>query len=180
MRKEVTAITLSALCLTAVEMTLAAEGFFDEAPVLEVKPVYETVQITRPREACWKQTVRRERGKGTDSYTPMVAGAIVGGVIGNQFGRGRGKDAMTVAGAVLGASVGRDLKKRRHGGRYRVSEERCEWVDSIQEREELVGYDVVYEYRGKVFQTRTATHPGKWIEVEVQVEPAGKYAANAY
>ena len=34
----------------------------------------------------------------------VLGGAIIGGVIGNQFGSGSGKDAMTVLGAILGAN----------------------------------------------------------------------------
>jgi surface antigen len=43
-------------------------------------------------------------------------GAIAGGIIGNQFGRGSGKVAATMAGAVIGGivgnSIGRDLDAR--------------------------------------------------------------------
>lgn len=34
----------------------------------------------------------------------VLGGAIIGGVIGNQFGSGQGKDAMTILGAILGAN----------------------------------------------------------------------------
>ena len=171
MRTALTAATMSITVLAAADATVAAEGFYDKAPVLEAEPIYETVRVTQPQRQCREVRVRHGGGLRTDSYTPVVAGAIVGGVIGNQFGRGRGKNAMTVAGAVLGATVGRDFRKRRPAGRRYVIEERCEWVDSIHEREELVGYDVVYEYQGKQFQTRTDAHPGKWMEVEVHLEP---------
>lgn len=38
-----------------------------------------------------------------------VVGAIAGGVIGNQFGRGGGKVAATLAGAVVGGIVGNEI-----------------------------------------------------------------------
>lgn len=63
---------------------------------------------------CWREPV------GSRSYTPEIAGAIVGGAIGNQFGSGSGRDIATVAGAALGGSVGHDYKNRYHGGNYRV------------------------------------------------------------
>ena len=34
----------------------------------------------------------------------VLGGSIIGGVIGNQFGSGQGKDAMTILGAILGAN----------------------------------------------------------------------------
>ena len=45
-----------------------------------------------------------------------VAGAVVGGIIGHQFGRGSGKVAATFAGAVIGGivgnAIGKDLDER--------------------------------------------------------------------
>lgn len=41
-----------------------------------------------------------------------LAGAVIGGVIGHQFGGGRGKDVATVAGAAGGAMAGREIEKR--------------------------------------------------------------------
>lgn len=39
------------------------------------------------------------------SDTESLAGAVAGGVIGNQFGKGDGKTAMTVLGAIVGGNV---------------------------------------------------------------------------
>jgi len=44
----------------------------------------------------------------TNSATNELFGAILGGAIGNQFGNGDGKDAMTIFGALLGASMAND------------------------------------------------------------------------
>ena len=41
--------------------------------------------------------------------TGTVVGAIAGGVIGNQFGRGGGRVASTLAGAVVGGIVGNEI-----------------------------------------------------------------------
>jgi surface antigen len=40
-----------------------------------------------------------------------VAGAVVGGIIGHQFGKGRGKAVATFAGAVIGGIVGNAIGK---------------------------------------------------------------------
>ena len=48
------------------------------------------------------------QGTGDGSATNEIIGAIFGGVIGNQFGEGDGKDAMTLAGMFLGASLAHD------------------------------------------------------------------------
>jgi len=41
-----------------------------------------------------------------------VGGAVVGGLLGNQVGGGRGKDLMTVVGAVGGGFAGNEIEKR--------------------------------------------------------------------
>jgi uncharacterized protein YcfJ len=38
-------------------------------------------------------------------------------------------------------------------------------------KEEVVGYDVAYKYRGSVFHTQMADHPGNKIKVKVTVDP---------
>ena len=51
---------------------------------------------------------RVRQGTGDGSATNEIIGAIFGGAIGNQFGEGDGKDAMTLAGIFLGASLAHD------------------------------------------------------------------------
>jgi len=51
---------------------------------------------------------RVHQGVGDGSATNEIIGAIFGGAIGNQFGEGDGKDAMTLAGMFLGASLAHD------------------------------------------------------------------------
>lgn len=48
----------------------------------------------------------------------IVGGAVVGGLLGNQVGGGRGKDVATVAGAVGGAVAGNEIEKRAGSTRY--------------------------------------------------------------
>ena len=47
-------------------------------------------------------------GKGQGTAADAIAGAIIGGVLGNQVGGGKGKDAATIFGAILGAKVGEE------------------------------------------------------------------------
>jgi uncharacterized protein YcfJ len=150
-----------------------ANLFDDRARVIKAKPLYETVMVNHPETRCWNEEVSYYRTPSAGSYTPVIAGAILGGVIGNQFGGGRGKDAMTAAGAVLGGSVGNDLRKQAvDPHRYVTTEERCETVDNYRETSELVGYNVQYSYRGNTYWTRTANDPGEYIKVSVSVMPA--------
>jgi uncharacterized protein YcfJ len=97
-------------------------------------------------------------------------------VIGNQFGRGHGRDAATAAGALLGYSLARD-SQRHHGyysgGReYRTYQQRCATRTEYYNDERVTGYDVSYRYNGRVYYTVTDYHPGDRIRVEVSVNAA--------
>ena len=50
----------------------------------------------------------RVQHSGDGSATNELVGALFGGAIGNSFGKGDGKDAMTLFGAIMGASLAHD------------------------------------------------------------------------
>jgi outer membrane lipoprotein SlyB len=58
------------------------------------------------------ESVREVDAKGKGSGLGAVGGGVVGGLLGNQVGAGRGKDVMTVVGAVGGALAGNEVEKR--------------------------------------------------------------------
>lgn len=168
--------TLMATSLVAVSMTAQAQssrGTIDEATVLSADPVYRTVRINEPVEQCWDEPVRVPSQSGPVSHTPKILGAIVGAAVGNEFGKGRGRDLATVAGAVLGGSIGRDVQAQHSRNSSRVVyEQRCETVDRYHTEERLEGYDVTYRYNGQVYSTFTSHDPGSTIRVSVSVVPA--------
>ena len=58
-----------------------------------------------------------------------VAGAEIGGLVGNQVGSGNGRKLATVGGAVAGGAIGRKVQGDRQAARGdRVVERRCERV----------------------------------------------------
>lgn len=168
---------------------------YDYARVVAVDPIVTQGQRPVSREVCYDEPVRyRESGHYDqhDQYdrrgsaTPTIAGAIIGGVVGNQFGSGRGRDAATVAGAVLGGSIGRDQSRNRYDNydrydrqhtSYRGVQRRCEVQTAYHGgRERVVGYDVTYVYNGRTFHTQTAQHPGRRIRVQVDADRHDGYA----
>jgi outer membrane lipoprotein SlyB len=58
------------------------------------------------------ESVREVDAKGKGTGLGGVGGAVVGGLLGNQVGAGRGRSAMTVIGAVGGAVAGNEIEKR--------------------------------------------------------------------
>jgi len=149
---------------------VAAENVnFAYADVLRSNPVYDTVRSAAPREECYDERVeRRDGGNGTGG---TVLGAIIGGALGNQVGKGDGRKAATVAGAVIGGAIGRD-QATRNDGRYDSVERRCRVVDDFREERRLAGYDVEYRYRGEVYMSRLDYDPGDKLRVRVSVTPA--------
>ncbi|EGV51454.1 membrane protein [Candidatus Endoriftia persephone str. Guaymas] len=168
-----TTIAIATLLLSASLSVNAGwkHRYQDTAKVIDVDPIYKTVEISRPERHCWDEQVSHYRPNRDKSYTGTVLGGIVGGVVGNQFGKGKGKDAATIAGALLGASVGHDASRNRSGHYVTETERRCEVIDYTEQEEQLVGYRVKYRYKGQVFTTRTKSHPGKHIRVRVAVTP---------
>jgi outer membrane lipoprotein SlyB len=58
------------------------------------------------------QSVHKEKRKGQGGATGIVGGAVVGGLIGNQFGHGNGKALATVGGAAAGGFAGNEVQKQ--------------------------------------------------------------------
>jgi len=121
---------------------------------------------------------------------PSLLGGLLGGAIGHQFGGGNGKKAMTVLGALAGASIAsgstrqrsssnrdyttRDYSASRHSDRGRSGNrmvERCRIFQDVSEIEQVVGYQVSYEYLGRTFTRTLDEDPGDHIRVEIELEP---------
>ena len=68
--------------------------------------------------------VIRTQEPGTSGTTGAIIGGIAGAVIGNQIGRGTGKDLATIAGGIGGAVAGNEIAKNANTqvrDTYRVS-----------------------------------------------------------
>ena len=153
------------------------EPQYDYAEVISVDPIIDSGSRPVSRDECWREpVVVRERGyyRDRDRGGAIFAG-IVGGVIGNQFGHGHGRDAATAAGALLGYNMARDSQRRYggyYGGRtYHTYEQRCATRTDYVRDERVTGYDVTYRYQGRTYHTVTDYHPGDRIRVEVNVSP---------
>lgn len=146
----------------------------DYARVVAAHPVYERVAHSVPREECRIEQVRYEHPSyNRPSATGILTGTMLGAAVGHQIGRDKdGKKIGRIAGALLGASIGNDVSRRSAPARveYR-DEERCDLTYLTEYRQELAGYDVTYEYGGKMYHTRMNHDPGTEIRVAVDVRP---------
>ncbi len=144
------------------------------ADVLRVDPIFETVVVNEPREECYEREGQYRERSGGDPSGGTVLGAIIGGALGNQVGKGDGRRAATVAGAVIGGAIGHDVDKNNGsaGGRYERGGTTCRTVSTRREDRRVVGYDVEYRYRGEVFMSRLDYDPGERMRVRVAIAPA--------
>ena len=171
------AITILAVSGTACAGSNAAVTY-DEAPVLDSRPIYRTVEVNRPERQCWQEEIARteyrDRG-GRRSRTPDLLGGLIGGAIGNELGHNKSNQRVgAVVGALLGASVARDMsdnRRPRDSYTYYDTVERCDVIDRYYTEERLVGYDVVYSYNGYDRTIRMPRDPGPTVRVRVDVEP---------
>lgn len=168
-------LLISSLALSALVLPLSANadhrdrrhahyGDYHAKPyvsarVIDVQPVFERGRrYEEPVRTCYSE---RSRYDADDRRKKAVIGGIVGGVLGYQVGdKQRHKNIGAVAGALLGASVAKNTSRSR--------DVHCEthYETRYDDRHRVVGYDVVYKYRGRHYTTFTDYRPGRWIEVE--------------
>lgn len=134
------------------------------AKVVSVTPVRKSVD--HPRQVCHDEVVTHTAPpKDQHQLAGTAIGAVVGGLLGNQVGGGKGKTLATVAGAVGGGYAGKRIEESRQQGSVTQStERRCSTVDDKSSK--IVGYDVRYEYNGVTRSTRMDHDPGDRVQVQ--------------
>lgn len=165
----------AALCTSTA---LAADGYATEsyvvnAPVIDVKPMIEIVEVSTPREVCWNERVERhvdDSPRGPKTST--IVGTVLGAAIGNNIVKGDDRKSARVAGALVGGAIGRDIGHANARTRRVVSNERrCDVERVSREEERISGYRVTYQHNGRSFVTRTETDPGDTLRLRVSVAP---------
>lgn len=167
--------TKALLLVASVWATSAsANTSYEYAQVIDSRPVYQTVEVSSPREECWNEEVVSHRRSHSDSRTPAIIGTIIGGALGNAVGHGKSNRRVgTVVGAVLGHSIGRDIvaANGRNGETHYETVRHCETVYEYHEEERLIGYDVRYRYNDEEYSVRMDEEPGSQVRVRVNVQP---------
>ena len=145
-----------------------AGSFVDSATVNSVEKVYKQYMVEEPYQDCYIKETLQQSGDG--SATNEIMGAILGGAIGNQFGEGDGKEAMTLAGIFLGASIANDAEKANSTGQVVVSQEVCENKVRQTIEKRLSHYKINVEYEGRDLSFASKKRPyDDVIKVKVTV-----------
>ena len=151
------------------------------ADVLRVDPVYDDTvspaDVAGNQQGCYEQQVpvQKTSDNGGRRTVATVFGAIVGGILGHQVGKGDGRTAATAAGAVAGGAVGNSLAANSDPAgqpRYKVERICPQGENAAQATRRVVAYDVEYRYRGEIYTSRVNYDPGDRIRVRISVTPA--------
>ncbi len=155
--------------------------------VIDVVPIYKNKK--RRQQNCWLEPSPRYQRQHYNNLNnhqhrrnetiDTIAGAVIGGVIGNQFGSGNGNKIATVAGAVIGGKLANDytsngykpsqIKHHRNNGFVEVCENNA--GHGNRHFGKITGYHVTYRYKGDIYRSITRRHPGKYIDLVVSVIP---------
>jgi uncharacterized protein YcfJ len=159
--KKITLQTSLAACFMALFATASVHAQ-EVGRVISSTPIIQQVAV--PRQVCNNQQVVTGAG--------AAMGAIAGGVIGNQVGRGSGNALATMAGLVGGAILGDNIEG---GGTPEVRNvQSCSQQMFYENR--TMAYNVVYEFAGKQYTVQMPQDPGPTVRLQVTpMAPAANY-----
>lgn len=156
------------LFATAFALTASAAYADNYATITSVTPVYQDNYVTRYDVSCTNVEVPIYEQRRSASDADVLAGAVIGGAIGNQFGGGSGRDAMTVLGAIVGANRASNQTTNEVVG-YRI-EERCNRVPVRVNEPVLSKYRIQYEFNGAEYMQETTRQYS--VGQQVSIQPA--------
>lgn len=134
------------------------------AQVVTATPINETIKT--PRQDCRNVTVTHRRPvQDENKIAGSLLGAVAGGVLGHQFGGGRGQDVATVAGALAGGYTGNQVQGNlQNRDTYSTTQQRCQTV--YDKSQKLLGYDVTYKIGDEQGKIRMDHDPGTKIPLD--------------
>ena len=154
---------------------IGRQDLFEYARVIDVRPLYREVEVSRPVRECWEEPVYQTRRAEPRSASGMLAGGIIGGIVGHQIGKGNGQRVATAVGTLIGARIGHDAVNGHDSHQPQPElvgyEEHCKTRYQRSYEEVLDAYDVTYEYRGRTYRMQMPYDPGERIKMRIQITP---------
>ena len=177
---------LTSFTLLALVSTASAGRYdnnYEYAQVVDVQSIYENYQIPETRRVCDNGNYNGNNNRTRYSQSQSngggaILGGIIGGIIGNRFGKGHGRRAATAAGVLVGSSIGSKARPKgyysnnRSNNRNSRNNRQCYSQREYRTEQRLNGYNVSYDYNGRIYQTRMQNHPGDRVRVQVNVQVA--------
>jgi uncharacterized protein YcfJ len=155
---------LQGLTFAILGLAAASAMATEYGRVIRSSPI--TAAVSVPQQVCsTQQEVVRQPGSGLGA----VLGAVAGGVVGHSVGKGAGNALATGVGVMAGAVMGDKYEQATSPSDVRPVQ-RCS--TGYVSQNQVVGYQVEYEYAGQRYTTQTKYKPGKTIALNVQVNPS--------
>lgn len=145
--KEAFAYVIVAL---ATATTLQANAKDVTANIVNVTPVYS--DRTQQTHVC--EVVSGDQQQQSADNPGSVIGGIAGALLGGQVGNGNGRVAMAAFGAITGALAGDRVAQRTSQPQHV-----CRWVQLVEQQ--VSGYRVVYVYQGDTYETVLTYDPSR-------------------
>lgn len=143
-----TILTATLLALSSTPVLADSYNTQNMVTILEVIPRYTEHPREIVQQVCYQEQIPvRRHSDGGD----VLTGALIGGAIGNQFGSGDGKDAMTILGAIVGANAGSN--SRPVVGYETV--QNCHNEVTVDYVTEFSHYTVIFLERGQRYRVDT-------------------------
>lgn len=103
--KDILTVAIAGFIFIAVTGIAKAETYQKEEVDGYLTHYYKTVEVQNrvSNRTCSEVDVPIYSNTGKAQTGEVLGGAIIGGILGNQVGGGKGKDAATILGAILGA-----------------------------------------------------------------------------
>ncbi len=139
------------------------EGIY-EANITSIRAV-----MGSPSQRCWVEREQVVQNTGGDNAGAVIAGTLLGGILGHQVGGGRGKDLATVGGAIAGATLGSNLGS--NGGGQQVVTQNVQRCATVPANTRPEYWDVTYSFRNIEHRIQMTTPPGRTISVNRAGEP---------
>ena len=157
-----------AIALGATVLSTAALAETIKVPIINKTPIYkqqaEFIGNVRECQTYTSQSnqnngVFNGAGQALKGNGDALFGAIIGGVVGNQFGGGKGKDAATALGAIIGSNIGAGTNEPSRPTTTTV----CNDVPQYREVQTITGYKVKYRFGGAVYTAKFNKDPGEYV-----------------
>jgi uncharacterized protein YcfJ len=148
------------------------QDLYEYAKVIDSQPIYREVEVSRPVRECWEEPMYHTRSH--QSAGGMLAGGLIGGIVGHQFGRGRTNKVAIAVGTLIGAKIGHDAVNghdRYDSDTVAGYQEHCKTRHQMSYEQVIDGYDVTYRYRGKQYHLEMPYDPGERIKMRIQFTP---------
>lgn len=134
---------------------------YEEVRVTHSEPIYKYVTVKKPIQECYEEEYLHrvpgrkiyEENSNNSIGIDTIIGATAGVVIGNQIGKGNGRDAAKIVGGLLGGAIANNMRDENvvYGEDEYVTRTRTKCVtryEKVRQKRVIKGYKNYFIYNG--------------------------------